>query len=190
MLTYKPSPSLAGPLYGKEPWPLRFHTHTFDARCMNTLAASVIYDRFQFGNRKQGIFGEPVDSPSGPPQENWKESWRGRSSILPRGGRTFPGPVAIEWASMDGETHAVSVDLDEIFQDRLILHRVKRSEVKETWLEGASIQPVSPDILLELNDRSIRVYMRALVITEDEQSPGNPHSNRRNDLMLAWERAY
>lgn len=190
MLRYKPNPALAGPLYGKEPWPLRFHAHAFNARCMNTLACSIVYDRFEFGNRRAGIFGESVDSPSGPPRENWKEHWTGRYLVRTSDRRTFPGPVEVEWVSLDGVDHRVSIDLNSVFPDRLVLHDVSRSEVREPWLESASLQPVSPDILIEVNDRCIRIYMRAMVVTEAEQIPGNPRSHFRNDLILAWASAY
>lgn len=190
MLTYKPNPALAGPLYGKEPWPLRFHMHSFDAWCMNTLASSVIYNRFQFGSRKYGVFGEPIDSASGPPPEDWKELWKGRVAIFAESGKTFPGPVEVEWVSTDGMSHEASIDLDAIFSERLVLHGLTRDEVRKPWLESASVEPVVPDILMEVNDRAIRVYMRALIVTEAEQEPGNPRSCLRSDLMLAWERNY
>ncbi|UPG89434.1 hypothetical protein L2Y96_18870 [Luteibacter aegosomaticola] len=191
MLTYKPIPELAGPLYGKEPWPLRFHAHTFDAWCMNTLACSVVYGGIQFGNRKFGVSGEPIDSPALPPSNpNWRETWRGFASILGRDGQTFPSSIVVDWLSLDGGSHAASIDLNEIFPDRLVLHRVDRTEVKEAWLAGVSMEPVCPSILLEINDRTIRIYMRALIVAEDEQGSDNQGGHLRNDLVLAWEHVY
>lgn len=191
MLTIKPIPELAGPLYGKEPWPLRFHAHTFDAWCMNTLASSVIYNNFQFGVRKSGTYGEPVDSPSGPPPAgDWKKSWRAGNAILTDDNRTFPGPVEMEWTSLDGVVHAVSLDLEDIFPDRLIHHRVARSEVKEAWLETLSFHPISPEILLELNDRTIRIYMRAMIVSTVETNPQNHLSCLRNELVEVRENTY
>ena len=190
MLSSKPDPALAGPLYGKEPWPLRFHAHSFSARCMNTLACSIVYDRYQFGNRKAGIFGEPVDSPSGPPPENWKEYWTGTYGVRTEDERTFPGPVELDWVSLDGISHRASIDLETVFPERLVLHSLSREEVKAAWLECASVEPVAPQILVEVNDRSIRIYMRALIVTEAAQLPGNPRSHLRKDLMLAWEGSF
>jgi hypothetical protein len=191
MLSWKPSPALAGPLYGKDPWPLRFHTHNFDAACYNTLACSLVYNNYQFGTREMGYDGKYYDRPSGPPPlENWKEDWSGNHGILPDTGETFPGPVEIDWEAMDGSCHRVSLDLDVLFKDRLILHKVTREEVKEPWLKAKSIHPIGPSILVEVNDHTINIYMRALVATEAEQIPGNPNSCFRDDLMLASSHTY
>ncbi|HEY9130128.1 MAG TPA: hypothetical protein VIM98_00100 [Dyella sp.] len=188
---WQPLPSLAGPLYGKEPWPLRFHTHDFDAACYNTLACSIIYNRHQFGTRQLGYDGQYYDRPSGPPpSEHWKDDWDGSHIILTGTGETFPGPVEIEWTAMDGSQHQVSLNLDGLFRDRLVLHKVQRNEIREAWLATCSVDPVSPDILVEVNDRTVSVYMRATVVTEAEQIPGNPNSHIRDDLMLAWTLTY
>jgi hypothetical protein len=191
MTSYKPLPELAGPLYGKEPWPLRFFSHTFDAACFNTLACSILYNRHEFGNRKYEYDGSPIDKPSGPPPfETWRDRWTGRHSILPRNGKTFPGPVKIEWSSMDGRHHVASLDLGALFKDRLVLHKVGRYEVKEGWLGAKSIDPISPSILVEVNDNVVNVFMRALVATGAEQIPGNAGSHFRDDLILAWTHNY
>ncbi len=191
MTSYRPPPELAGPLYGKNPWPLRFHTHGFGAARYNTLACSLIYNNYQFGTRRLGYDGEPNDQPSGaPPCENWRDEWNGGHIIPLTQGRTFPGLVEIEWTSMDGDSHRAAINLDELFRERLILHKVARSEVKEAWLDAKSIHPVSPDILVEVNDRTVSVFMRAHVATETEQIPGNSRSHFRGDLVLAWKRTY
>lgn len=189
-MSYKPLPERAGPLYGKESWPLRFHSHGFDAACFNTLACSIVYNGHQFGTRKTTYDGHPLDGPSGAPFEGWRDRWTGNHSIPAHDGKTFHEPVSLEWTSMDGEAHLKSVDLDEIFKERLVLHRVKRDELKEPWLEVKSLEPVSPDILVEVNDRTVSVLMRALVATEAEQIPGDSHSHFRDDLMLIWNRSY
>jgi hypothetical protein len=190
-MSYKPLPELAGPLYGKDPWPLRFHTHGFDAVCFNTLACSIVYNRSQFGTRKLAYNGQPYDSPSGPPPFNhWRDRWRGNHSIPPQEGRTFPGPVELEWTAMDGLELRASLDLDELFKDRIILHAVGRDAVKDAWLDAKSVAPVRPDILVEVNDRTVSIFMRALVATEDEQVPGNSHSHFRDDLMQVWTHTY
>lgn len=191
MTSYKPHPALAGPLYGKDPWPLRFHSHGFGAVCFNTLACSIIYNHYQFGTRKPGYDGEYYDVASGqPPFEHWRDRWTGRHSISPVDGKTFSTLAEIEWTSMDGCRHAITINFDEMFKDRLILHSVRRDEVKEAWLEAKSINPVRPDILVEVNDRIVNVFMRALVATEVEQIPGNSHSHFRDDLILAWTHTY
>ena len=191
MASYKPDRYLAGPLYGKDPWPLKFHSHNFDAICFNTLECSIVYNRRQFGTRKVDRDGVVEHTPSGtPPSDSWRDRWTGRDGIVPVDGRTFPGPVALEWMSLDGVQHAASLDLDELFADRLVLHRVARDEVGEPWLDAKTINPISPDILVEVNDRTVNIFMRAHVTTEAEQIPGNDRSHHRRDLMLAWSHTY
>ncbi|MEX1829779.1 hypothetical protein [Luteibacter sp. CQ10] len=180
---------LAGPLYGQEPWPIRFHTHGFIFHCYNTLACSGVYNRYQFGTRKW-IDGIPHDGPSGSPPKNDRNKWRCGHAILAKGGKTFPGPVEIEWTSLDGEEHATSIDLDTLFKERLVLHTVTREEVKELWLQTLSIEPVSPDIMVEVNNRTVSVYMEALIVTEVEDEPGTKVSGLRFDPMLARSVTY
>ena len=191
MTSYEPNPELVGPLYGKDPWPLRFHTHGFGAACFNTLACSIIYSRRQFGTRKLGHDGKYHDGQSGqPPFEQWRERWTGHHSVSPVDGKTFSTPLEIEWTSLDGRDHDLSLSFDDVFRDRIILHRVTREEVKEAWLNAKSTNPVRPDILVEVNDRTVNVFMRALVATEAEQIPGNSRSHFRDDLVLAWTQTY
>src|SRR4051812_12358952 len=116
MVSYKPDPELAGPLYGKDPWPLRFHTHSFNAARFNTLASSILYNGHEFGTRKWGYDGKFYDVPSGPPpDEDWQKNWSGRHIISLVDGNTFPGPAVIEWTALDGEEIAASISFDEIF---------------------------------------------------------------------------
>ncbi|QWT20173.1 hypothetical protein KPL74_20810 [Bacillus sp. NP157] len=182
---------LAGPLYGTEPWPLRFNTHQFEAVCFNTLACSIVYNHFEFGTQKQDRYGVITDSASGPPpSDDWKAMLGSSHGIPLKKGKTFPGPIEARWTSLDGTEHHATIDLDEIFRERIVLHRVKRDEVKEAWLVAKSTHPVSPLILLEINDRLVRVYMEAVVATEAEQKPGNPNSHIRHDVMLAWTQVF
>lgn len=193
MVSWKPDPRRAGPLYGKDPWPLRFYSHSFDGLCYNTLACSLIYNGHQFGTQTRGYLNEIYDKPSGPPPSpQWHEEWYGYHGISPfdQGGRTFAAPVEIKWTALDGSRHEAAIDLDHIFKDRLILHNVPREEVTEGWLASCSVQPVTPEILVAVNDRTVSVYMRATVATKAEQIPGNPNSHTRRDVILAWSHTY
>lgn len=190
MRSEKVARELAGPLYGKEPWPIRFYTHAFSAACFNTLTCSFLYNDYQFGTQKKDWAGQVVERPSGPPPEDRGVLWNRVNLIAPKNGRTFPGPVELAWTSLDNTPLQASVNLDALFNDRLVLHNVSRAQVKERWLECLSIQPVSPTIMVELDDRTVSVYMRALIATEDEQTPGDPNSDMRIDTVLAWKQTY
>jgi hypothetical protein len=181
---------LAGPLYGKEPWPIRFYTHSFSAACFNTLACSFLYNNYQFGTQKKDWTGQVFERPSGPPPDDRRVLWSRENIITPKNGKTFPGPVELAWTSLDNTQFQVSVDLDFLFKDRMVLHNVSREQVKETWLRSLSREPVTPAILVELDDRTVSVYMKALIATEKEQVPGDPYTQKRIDPVLAWKHTY
>ncbi|WP_455289851.1 hypothetical protein [Cupriavidus necator] len=170
------------------PWPLRFDNYSFGARCFNTQRCSIVYDQHEFGKAERGADGNIYDQPAGPPYApNWKEDWSG--SYRPYIYDPI-SPVAVTWASLDGEAHEATIDLEVLFKDRLVLHRVPKEEIPEGWLATCAVESVSPHILVEVNDRTINVYMRALIYTKIEQIPGNQYSDFRDDLILAWTHTY
>ena len=170
---------------GKRPdWPLWFDDYSFGARCYNTLRGSIIFARQQLGLTAE------LDGPSGQPHRpDWKDKWEASFNTgedFKRHG--FPSPVEIRWTALDGVEREVVLDLDAVFPERLILHKVSREEVREDWPTSRSLRRV--EILLEVNDRTLNVYMRAWVVTKHLLDPDNPHSDSRRDLMLAWTHTY
>lgn len=151
-------------------WPLRFNRHNFDGRCYDTLECSIIYDGMQHGNPKP-------TQPSSAHGPDYLKNWNGNYSI----NQTFPGPAEVVWRSKDGAEHHAKIDFDEIFKDRIVLHHVPREELQELP-DGEYDDP--PSILLEVNDRIIRVYMSATVSTKHLQRSGRKLSNYRDDLIL------
>ncbi|WP_245149923.1 hypothetical protein [Xanthomonas axonopodis] len=59
----------------------------------------------------------------------------------------------------------------------MILHHVPQEQLPPILQAN-----ISPHIILEVNDRTINVYMRAFMETAVLQEPGNRYSNSRNDL--------
>jgi hypothetical protein len=53
--------------------------------------------------------------------------------------------------------------------------------------EGSVLEP---EIILEVNDRTINVFMKARIPTKELQIPDNQHSRFRDDLILAYTRTY
>jgi len=98
--------------------------------------------------------------------------------------RNFPPPAVVTWRSKDGTPYQAEVDMGAIFKDELILHEVPKEDV----LEDSSVG--DPAIILEVNDRTINVYMKAFIPTKSLRTPGNPNSDYRNDLILAYTRTY
>ncbi|WP_147455604.1 hypothetical protein [Solilutibacter pythonis] len=163
------------------PWPLRFETLNFGVYCYNTLRCSVILSHSQF------MPDSKLLGPSGPPEPDDKEYWSAGFSLDPSMMRDGypPGPMWLDWTSLDGVEHEAELDFKEIFPDRLVLHNVPREEIKVGW--GFRVWA---DALVEINDRTVNVYMKALVVTQHPQNPDDPHSNGRRDLILAWTKTY
>ncbi|RMH93876.1 hypothetical protein EBB59_04365 [Lysobacter pythonis] len=154
-------------------WPLKFTAHNFGAYCFNTQSCTILYKGFPHGS----------DTPS-PSVESYGRPLEKLLSAGYLAIRNFPPPAIVTWRSRDGAPHRTEVDMAEIFKDGLIRHHLRREEISET----TSIS--LPDIILEVNDRTINVYMRAMIFTKALQKPGNPHSNFRNDLIKVYSQTY
>jgi hypothetical protein len=153
-------------------WPMRFKTHTFSAHCYDTLSCHVVYDGVH-----QRLDGKPS-----PPSSKYGPGYLNHLSGGHLGIRNFPPPATVNWRSKDGATHSAEIDIGRIFGDELIRHFVPKEELAETP-HGRSV--IDPLILLEVNDRTIRVYMRAYIPTMHIQKHGKPRSTFRDDLVLA-----
>lgn len=166
------------------PWPLTFDSFSFDVRCYNTLASNIIFHGQQLGLSKE------IDGPSGQPRSpDWKNRWTA-GFIIPKD-RMPPEPVTIRWTSLDGEQHYAEIDLIKgIFPEQVVLHNVPREDVNEDWARFEGGRTSSPDILMEVNDRTISVYMRAHVLTKSFPIPGREDVRSRRDLVLAWTQTY
>ncbi|WP_329741068.1 hypothetical protein [Dyella sp. A6] len=155
--------------------PLHFGGHNFAAHCYNAIGCKVIYYRREVDNAP--------DQVSPPPPANLKDAWGGYDIALP----SFPCPVEVHWKSLDGVQHDAKVDLDAIFKDRLIWHNVPKADMTDFY-EGRFAG--FPNIDVEVNDRTISVYISMLIPTKMEQIPGNKDSDFRDDMFLAWRHTY
>lgn len=151
-------------------WPMRFWKHTFRASCYDTLECEVWYAGFRHGSDKPA----PPSSTYGP---GYMDHLVGGHGMIPN----FPAPAEVSWRSRDGERLRATIDTAEIFEDEIIRHNVAREEMADVP-DGEFKN--EPSILLEINDRTIRVYMRVHMPTKRLQKPGNRYSNFRNDLIL------
>lgn len=156
-------------------WPLKFVQHNFGAFCYSTYGCQIRYGGY---NRAEPDDDLAISSES-LGDKYPKNLVAGYLGIL-----GFPPPAQVRWRSKDGNQHETTVDIGEIFKDQLILHKVPKEEIRE----GVSI--LNPGIILEVNDRTINVYMRAFIPTKELQEPGNRHSGHRDEPVLAWSRTF
>lgn len=159
--------------------PLKFDSHNFEVYCYNTIGCRAHYNNHDFSPYAGDTDPEILVS-AAPRSADYRE--RFRASYV--GVNNFPAPLEVRWKSLDGVAHEAEVDIRAIFRDELILHRVPASDLPE----NAYVMP--PDIIVEVNDRTISVFMRAFVPTKTPQIPGNENSTARTDLIPAWSRTY
>lgn len=180
-------------------WPLRFDFYSFDARAYNVQRCSILFDRHQHGSRTEvpdettGRF-KFVFTPSGPPRApDWKDDWSGTYLYIPEdhAGQMFATPVDLDWMSLDGTEHTDSIDLDAIFPERRVLHKFKRGYIPVGWLAIWSDEKFFVDVLLEINNRTVNVYMRANIVFGDPDDLENMDKRSSvSDLILAWTKTY
>ncbi|WP_460731586.1 hypothetical protein [Lysobacter tyrosinilyticus] len=159
--------------------PLKFDSHNFDAYCYNVTGCRVHYNKHDFSPYAGDA--DPDTLVSRAPKS---ADYRDRLHATYIGVSNFPAPVEVRWKSLDGVAHETRVDIGAIFKDELILHRVPASDLPE----NAYVMP--PDIIVEVNDRTINVFMKAFVPTKTPQIAGNENSTARTDLILAWSRTF
>lgn len=78
---------------------------------------------------------------------------------------TFAGPVDIAWKSQDGTDHSYALDLDEVFKDRKVLH----TEDEARFYKPEPVYGSAPTIIIELNDRTLNVYMFVTIRLEKDE---------------------
>ncbi|MGO1069690.1 hypothetical protein [Lysobacter sp. CA199] len=166
------------------PWPLTFDEFTFGAMVYNTLGCKLLFENFQFVPERELL------GPSGPPlSPNWKDRWT--ADFIVGVERMPPSPVEVEWTSLDGAKHHDEIDLiKDIFSGQLVLHNVPKEDINEDWARYEGGKTSAPDILMEVNNRTINVFMSAHVLTKSFPIPGREDVKSRWDLVLAWTKTY
>lgn len=158
--------------------PIPFDRHKFTVACYDTYGCRVRYAGLNAAS-------DPDDElrPSSASLGDDYPSIMGSNYILDI--RNFPLPAEVRWRDKGGNPHEANVDIAAIFKDQVILHKVPQEQ-----LPPILTAPIFPGIILEVNDRTINVWMRAMVWTTVLQKPGNPHSDMRYDMILAYSKTY
>jgi len=149
-----------------------FYDHSFGASCFDTLRCRVLYENAYIVNS---------GSPSGPfterDRDNLDASW---------GNLEFPTVVRVSWTSKDGTNHDEKINLGEIFHSRLVRYPADLdvNDVK------TSVPPSAPHIILVVEDRAIRIYMRAWIPLLRPRFPGRVHSDFRHDPVIAYSQTF
>ena len=156
-------------------WPLRFKSHSFSVATYDTYDAKVIYAGLVQVKQDSDDL-QPSSAGYGP---NYQRGWSGGHGLI----RNFPPPAIVTWRSKDGQAHKAEIDIGEIFKDERILHNVSREEMAD--LPNGEFQG-EPSITLEVNDRTIRVWMRAMIFLKKRvEVAGVMRADFQDDLILA-----
>jgi hypothetical protein len=161
-------------------WPIRFDSHKFSVHCYDTYGCHVEYDDIEQRD-------DPADElrPSsvgyGP---DYQRNWGGGHGMI----RNFPPPAQVRWRSKDGIAHETEIDIAALFADEMVRHRVPREDVAN-MVDGE--YQYEPSIILEINDRTIRVWMRAWIpLKREVEVAGVMRNDRRYELMLVETYTY
>jgi len=153
--------------------PYRFWQHNFGAYCFDTWGCRVVYGPYV-------VLDEP-------------ESRRFASATADRlkwmnggyvGLENFQGAVVIDWHANDRAPLHAELELSEIFADGLVRYDVPAEGVDP----DASVP--DPDIVVEIDDRTVRVYMKALISLKAPRNPANRYTNSVDENVLVYEHRY
>lgn len=149
-----------------------FYDHSFDARCFDTLRCRVLYDNAYIVNS-----GSPSDPFTESDRQNLSSGWLNPD---------FPSIARVTWTSKDGKSHDETINLREIFRSRLVRYPddLNINDVK------TSVPPSPPGIILVVEDRSIRVYMKAWISLLRPRFPGREYSDFRHDPVVAYSQTF
>ncbi|MDM0104814.1 hypothetical protein QTH97_07710 [Variovorax sp. J22R24] len=156
-------------------WPLRFFAHDFGTSCYSIYGCNIRY-----GNYRRAEPEDELKLSSASIGDKYPNNLSASAGPV----RNFPPPAIVTWRSKDGTPLRAEIDIAEIFKDQLILHNLKREEI------SLNASGIAPGIILEVNDRTISVYMRAHIPTKQLQVPGNRYSDFRYDLIKAFSHTY
>ncbi len=98
---------------------------------------------------------------------------------------TFASLVEMEWRSKDGSKFTHTLDLDSIFKDRKVLHDENPADI----YKPAPILGRRPTIIIEVDDRTVNVYM----FTPIQLIPKDPNAlrrDRRDHRVLAYSKTF
>lgn len=149
-----------------------FHEHDFASHCFDTLACRVLYE-----NRYDSDEKKPSPHLTEAIRRNLGSGW-----ILD----SFPSVAEVEWTSMDGTHLRETIDLGKIFQSGLILY----ADDLDIDSVDLSIPGLPPEIFIVVEDRTIHVYMKAMIPLNKPINPDNKFSTWRFDSILAYKQSF
>jgi hypothetical protein len=162
-------------------WPLFFIRANWGYACYNAQACMVTLGAWDM--REEKLESRPVvDSTKVPgyPDRTLSGDMVGVTPFEVQ----HANPARVLWRAKDGTVLRASIDILEIFKDRLIRHETPREDVSPNSSMGQT------EIILEVNDRTINVYSRTRIPTKELREPGNRYSGNDRKLIKVSSQTY
>jgi hypothetical protein len=152
---------------------LKFQRHNLATDCYSATVMRVIYAHKQFPACSNKISREKR------PEDD--KRWPGVISDF----RAFEGPLQVEWRTRDGDSHSVVLNLDDIFRDKVVLHREDPQRIDQSM----PMIPSNPIIVIEVHDRTLNVYMDVRIALRPTDPSVRTRDVRRN-RTLAYSKTF
>jgi len=159
--------------------PLRFKEHAMEVSRYSASQMTVTYGRHSIyrsvflGSRPEVIRAKtPADE-----KRDLTGSYLGLNA--------FEGPLRVKWRSLDGEAHEATLNLEDIFKDRIVLHREDPSRIDPSL----PMSSYGPTIVIEVNDRTLSIAMFVHIYLR----PVDPNARTREDRInytLAYSKTF
>lgn len=153
--------------------PFRFWRHSLGVYCFSTWGCRVQYGPHAIRDRPSDEWQPTADEVS----PGLRARMRGTQGDF----RNFEGPLLIEWHDKDRTPRRLEVDLGRVFADGLIRHSVPQADIAPHFSIG------DPSIIVEIEDRTVRLHMRTLIPLKAPRDPRNPHTDSTEDLVQVFE---
>lgn len=130
---------------------LRFTAHNFALFCYDCSDVHVVYGRFAHDLWDEGTRAPVKTAGHADRYPNMKFGTYA----------AFEPPIEARWTANDGTTLSCEVDLNEVFPDRAVLHGADPRAI----FTRLPISGRDPTLIVEINDRTISIYMDVFVQT-------------------------
>jgi hypothetical protein len=152
---------------------LKFSSHSFAIFCYGGISDVCIdYAQSRHDLTSAGIMPEKR------PQDEDRYPSGTSGSYVP-----FAGPITARWKTRDGNSLEASVDLDTIFPERAVNHGQDPN-----LIHRADPFVIPPIILIEVDDRTVSIYLLAKLRLDNPAGP-KPFATSR-ERILAYTRTY
>lgn len=161
--------------------PLRFKEHAMVGRRFSATRMEVIYGRHLIYNS----VGYPGSRPEVIITKTPAHEARDPSGSGTIGLRAFEGPLKVKWHSLDDEAHEVTLNLADIFKDRLVPHKEDPAAIDQEL----PFISYGPTIVIEVNDRTLSIYMDVGIYLRPADPKTQARIDRRN-RTLAYSKTF